>query len=606
MPALLGRRIARLKGVSRSSSTARQPTKAQKQNRVLRPLSTQQSTPPAAIQALLLTALGHYEAGQTAEAERMCLQVLSMDVRHADALYVLGMIAYKTGRFPVATSMIRRAIAARPLQPYYHSNLGNALCAQGKFDEALPCFERALEIDPNHAEARFNLGNLLREQKKYDQAVACYQGALAVKPGYIDAMCNLGIVYGLQNKLELAAATYEHALTLTPDRTDLICNLADVFHTQGKASQAVLLFERALALKPDQYKACNCLCNACFDLGNLTQSIAWNRRSLAIKPDYDEALMNKSLLELLEGDYAAGWRDYEVHWKVYKPRLFAQRLWSGQPLDGARILLHAEQGLGDSLQFLRYVPMVVAAGGTVLLDVPATLRRLAPLTPGITLVNSDNPLPSFDFQSPLLSLPLAFGTTLETIPARVPYLFVPDEALQKAATLPWPASGLRVGLAWSGNPSHPKNYLRSIPLPMLEPLLRIKGVHFYSLQMGPAVDELKAAQAPLTDLAPLTGDMADTAAQMAHMDLIISIDTSIAHLAGALAKPLWVPLVRLPDWRWLLDREDSPWYPTARLFRQKNSGLWPPVVERLRAALEELAVKNYARTNQRIFERKQP
>jgi tetratricopeptide (TPR) repeat protein len=573
--------------MSRSSFRACQPDETQRLS-----FEQQQDFPPTAIQAWLLTALGHYEAGQTAEAERMCLQILSIDVRHADALYLLGMIAYKTGRIPVAVSMIRRAIAVNPRRPYYHSNLGNALCAQDKLDEALLCFEHALEIDPNYAEARFNHGNVLREQKKYDQAVVCYQRALAVKPGYVDAMCNLGIVYGLQNKLDQAASIFKNALTVAPDRTDLICNLADVFHTQGKPSQAVPLFERALALKPDQYKACNCLCNACFDLGDLARSIAWNQRTLAIKPDYGEALMNKSLLELLQGDYASGWRNYEVRWKVYKSRLFAQPLWSGQPLGGARILLHAEQGLGDSLQFLRYVPKVIDTGGAVVLDVPVNLHRIAALIPGITtLASAGTPLPAFDFHSPLLSLPLAFGTTLETIPAQVPYLAVPAEALKKAAALSWPAHGLRVGLAWSGNPSHPKNRLRSIPLELLAPIFKLQGVHFYSLQMGPAAGELKKVQAAITDLAPHACDMADTAAQIAQMDLIISIDTSIAHLAGALGKPLWVLLTRLPDWRWLLDREDSPWYPTARLFRQKNSGDWQPVIERLRTALEELAVQ---------------
>jgi hypothetical protein len=201
------------------------------------------------------------------------------------------------------------------------------------------------------------------------------------------------------------------------------------------------------------------------------------------------------------------------------------------------------------------------------------------LIPGVaTLVSAGAQLPPFDFHSPLLSLPLAFGTTLESIPARVPYLGPPAEALQTAAALSWPAHGLRVGLAWSGNPNHPKNRLRSIPLALLEPLFRVEGVHFFSLQMGPAAAELKTVQAAITDLAPLTGDMADTAAQMAH-------------LAGALGKTVWVLLTRLPDWRWLLDCEDSPWYPTGRLFRQSNSGDWTPVSEKLRTALEELAVQ---------------
>ncbi len=302
--------------------------------------------------------------------------------------------------------------------------------------------------------------------------------------------------------------------------------------------------------------------------------------------------MNKSLLELLKGDYASGWHNYEVRWKVYAPRVFSQPLWHGQQLNSARILLHAEQGLGDSLQFLRFVPRVTEADGTVVLDVPINLHRIAALIPGIaTLVSAGAPLPPFDFHSPLLSLPLAFGATLETIPAQVPYLTVPDDALRKAAAFSWPATGLCVGLAWSGNPNHPKNRSRSIPLALLEPLFRMEGVHFYSMQMGQAAEELKTVQAAITDLAPLTGDMADTAAHMAHMDLVITIDTSIAHLTGALGKPLWVLLTRLPDWRWLLDREDSPWYPTARLFRQSKSGDWTPVIEKLHKALDEHAAQ---------------
>ncbi len=544
------------------------------------------------MQALLATALRHYQAGRMDLAEPLCVRILAIDVRHADALYLLGMIAYKTGRFEVAAGMIRRAIAVNGRQPSYYSNLGNALGAQGKLEEAAACFERALEIDPGHAEACFNLGNTLLEQKKLDQAVACYQRALAARPGYTDAWCNLGAAYRQQDKLGQAVASFERALALAPDRADLCCNLAEAFQAQGKLHQAVVLYKRSLALNPRHYKAGNCLCNLCFDLGDLAGSMAWNQRTLAIKPDYADALMNQSLLQLLQGDYGCGLRNYEVRWKVYTPRLFAQPLWRGEPLHGTRILLHAEQGLGDALQFLRYLPMVLEAGGTVLLDLPASLRRMAALLPGITaLVNSSGPLPPIDCHCPLMSLPLAFGTTLASIPAQVPYLAVPEAALKTAAALSWPATGLRVGLAWSGNPNHPKNRSRSIPLALLEPLFRLEGVHFFSLQMGPAAAELASIQAGITSLAHVTGDMADTAAQIAHMDLVISIDTSIAHLAGALGKPVWVLLCRLPDWRWLLDREDSPWYPTARLFRQTKPGDWPSVVEKVRAALLELCAQ---------------
>jgi hypothetical protein len=230
-----------------------------------------------------------------------------------------------------------------------------------------------------------------------------------------------------------------------------------------------------------------------------------------------------------------------------------------------------------------------------MLDLPVNLRRIAAQLPGlVALTSTGDPLPPFDCRCPLMSLPLAFGTTVETIPAKTPYLAAPPQALAAAAALAWPASGLRVGIAWTGNASHPKNRARSVPLELLEPLFGLEGIHFFSLQMGPAAAELAARKTSVIDLAPVTGDMADTAAQMANLDLVISIDTSMAHLAGALAKPVWVLLGQTPDWRWLLDRDDCPWYPTARLFRQSKQGDWAPVIERVRAALVEQAAQKLA------------
>jgi len=279
----------------------------------------------------------------------------------------------------------------------------------------------------------------------------------------------------------------------------------------------------------------------------------------------------------------------------------AEPQWHGEPLNGARILLHAEQGLGDSLQFLRYVPMVQAAGGRVILDIPPRLRRLTEQLPGIEeLVMSGDPLPECEWQCPLMSLPLAFGTTVESIPAQAPYLSIPESALWTAGSLAWPDRGLRVGIAWAGSPSHPNNRFRSLALAALEPLFQVRGADFFSLQMGPATAELGSVRGELTDLAPLTADMADTAAQMAHMDLIISVDTSVAHLAGALAKPTWVLLPYAPDWRWMLGREDSPWYPTVRLFRQPRMYDWNAVVERVCTELDKLTSPRKIRTLQNV------
>jgi tetratricopeptide (TPR) repeat protein len=564
------------------------------------PLAKAPSRPPSfapaeKIPVLMAMVLREYDAGHMAEVERLCLQILALDVRHADALYVLGMAGFKTDRFELAERMIRRAIAVNNRQAYYHLYLGNTLRALGKTDEVLACYERAVELEPDLVDACFNLGNAYMDRKRYDEAIAAYQRALEIQPSFPDALCNLGAIYRQQLKLDLAIDCFRRALAIIPDNADLCCNLGDALHVRGNVEEAVQWYKRSLELNPQHLKASNCLCNACFDLGNLEESVAWCESTLAQKPDYGDALMNQCLLQLLHGDYAHGWRNYEVRWKVYTPRLFNEPLWLGGPLNGATIVLYGEQGLGDSLQFLRYVPMVQAAGGRVILDIPPNLRRLAAQIPGLAaLVSTGEPLPRFDCRCPLLSLPLAFATTLETIPARVPYLAAPPEALQAAAALPWPAEGLRVGLAWTGKASHPKNRARSVSLELLEPLFNLEGVHFYSLMIGEAVAELAARKAPVTNLAPFTRDMADTAAQMAQMDLILSIDTSIAHLAGALGRPLWVLLCHPPDWRWLLDREDCPWYPTARLFRQTRTGDWSQVIEKLRCELVELAAHKQA------------
>jgi tetratricopeptide (TPR) repeat protein len=541
------------------------------------------------ISMLLTLALREYEADRPAEVERLCLRILALDVRHADGLYLLGMAAYKTQRYELSERMIRRAIAVNGQQPFYYSNLGNALKVLNRLDEAQACFERAIKIKRDHFEAWYNLGNTFLVQKKYDQAAEAFKKAIAIKPDYPDALCNLGNVYRKQDKLVEAIDCFRRALVLAPTHADLHCNLGDSLHVQGKVDEAIVSYKRTLDFNPNHHKACNCLCNAYFDRGELTESMAWCERALAIDPDYADAKMNLCLLQLLLGDYVNGWRNYEVRWKVYTARTAPKPLWLGAPLNGARILLHAEQGLGDSLQFMRYVPLVQAAGGQVILDVPAKLRRIAAQLPGlVALVNTGDPVPCFDFHCPLMSLPLALGTTLENIPAHVPYLFAPMDALEAAHKLSWPAAKLKIGIAWTGNSSHPKNRYRSVPLELLETVFDIDGAQFYSLQMGPAEKELAARKLPVTDLAPVTGDMADTAAQMAYLDLVITIDTSMAHLAGALGKSVWVLLSYAPDWRWLMDREDSPWYPTARLFRQPTQGDWNSVIARVRKELVEL------------------
>ncbi len=305
---------------------------------------------------------------------------------------------------------------------------------------------------------------------------------------------------------------------------------------------------------------------------------------------------------MLHGDFAAGWHNYEYRWQTKMlrnaRRNFSQPQWLGQPITGARILLHAEQGLGDTLQFLRYVPMVVARGAKVILEVPSELRRLIEnarlITSGgsVQIVTRGSRLPDFEWQSPLMSLPLVFQTDLASIPASIPYLRADSQLTREFAQhFASPANtGLRVGLVWSGSPRHTRDPQRSIPLAQLCTLTEIPGTTFYSLQKGPAAKELldMPIDMNLVDLSGYLNDFADTAAAVANLDLLVTVDTAVAHLAGALGKPVWLLLTRNPDWRWLLEREDSPWYPTARLFRQSVAGDWASVIERVHYELQRL------------------
>jgi hypothetical protein len=320
-----------------------------------------------------------------------------------------------------------------------------------------------------------------------------------------------------------------------------------------------------------------------------------------LDPESADARSFLGLIHLQQGNFRQGWSEYEDRWRTPYGfrfrRTFRQPLWKGEPLEGSRILLYAEQGIGDTLHFVRYVPLVAARGAKVVLQVQPRVRRLLAPTPGAAeVIDSDQALPEFDWQCPLLSLPLALGTELNTIPASVPYVR-PEAAHVDAWRKRLEGDSLRVGLVWAGSPLHPHEKWRSIPLEQLAPLTRVEGTTCYSLQMGAPAGQIKQVgpRAAIIDLAHEQQDFADTAAIIANLDMVISIDTSVAHLAGAMAQPVWVLLRKCPDWRWLLGREDSPWYPTARLFHQSTLGNWPEVVARVEGELRRLAAQTAAR-----------
>jgi hypothetical protein len=331
----------------------------------------------------------------------------------------------------------------------------------------------------------------------------------------------------------------------------------------------------------------------------VAEARATYQHALQLKPALAKAALNLGMIELVMGEFAAGWKNYEYRWNgaPFQPRDLQRPRWHGEPLRGARILLHAEQGLGDTLQFIRYVPLVQAAGGVVILEVQDRLMSLAAEIPGVVeVVSWGAALPPFDCHCPLLSLPLVFETTLETVPAEVPYLYLPEASHAKMKLFPWPEDGLRVGLLWAGNPTflHDSYRFRSATLELFRPLVEMEGPHWFSLQIGEPAQELSKAPwaTGIVDLAPMVDDMGDTAAQIAKMDLVITVDTAIAHLAGALGVPVWVLLPYTPDWRWLQDRPDTPWYPSMRLFRQSQPGDWTSVMEAMTAELKKLSSEN--------------
>jgi len=467
----------------------------------------------------------------------------------------------------------------------------------GRLPEAERLYREILAVDGGHPDGLHLLGVLAHQTGHHAAAVAMIQRAIAGQGREAMYYSHLGLALQALGRLEEAIAAYGQALALNPKFAEAHNNLGNAWKAQGELEEAVCAYDRALALHPEYVEAHSNLGLSLQMLGRFAEAGAHYELAVALDPNYAHARWNQALLQLLFGDFEAGLRNYEWRWQSgNKPRNLKQPQWRGKALNGARILLDVEQGIGDTLQFLRYLPMVQAAGGAVVVGVPAGLRRLAAQLPGLAyLGGSGEPMPEFAWQCPLMSLPLAFGTTLESIPARVPYLSVPAEALRKAEALGWPARGLRVGLVWAGNATHLGDRFRSIPLSLFEPLLALEGVHFFSLQLGPESGQVAKTRGAIVDLAPAIDDLADTGALMEQLDLVIAVDTAVVHLAGALGRPVWVMLPFAPDWRWLLGREDSPWYPSARLFRQPRFGDWEAVVERVRAALIEARDSGNAR-----------
>ncbi|HET6879036.1 MAG TPA: tetratricopeptide repeat protein [Pirellulales bacterium] len=533
------------------------------------------------------------------DAEASFRRALEHDPRNARLLNNLGNALADQGRREEAVEVLRRAIEVDPQCVDAFNNMGNALRELGRHEEAVASLERAIAVRPEFAEAHNNLGIVWGAKGDYQRAVACYEEALRIWPEYPAAHNNLGIALVQQKRFLEAIASYRRALELNVNYAEAYNNLGIALSQEGEYQEAIDCFRKALELRPNYAEAYSNLGITLTELGELDEALASYNEAIRIKEDYPDAYMNRALAFLVRGDFERGWREYELRWqcKDFRPRNFKPPLWNGERLDGRRILLHAEQGFGDTFQFVRYARLVKEErGGCVIVWCPRPLVPLVSQCPYVDQVTVEGEkLPEFDCHLPMLSLPQLFGTTLECVPAEVPYLFAKPELVARWHDEFSYISAFKVGINWQGNPRYRGDRHRSIPLKEYEPLAKTPGVRLISLQKGFGSEQIAqvAAAFSVTELGAHrdeeTGAFMDTAAILMNLDLVVSSDTSLVHLAGGLGVPVWVALPWAADWRWLLKRTDSPWYPTMRLFRQHEPGDWQGVFQRIRDELSELA-----------------
>jgi tetratricopeptide (TPR) repeat protein len=562
-------------------------------------------------------AISAYQRGEWAEVERLCRLMLNVNANYFDALYLLGITAGQTGRQEEATELLSRALSVNPrnadayynrgvalgelkrpaealesyeraiaLRPDYadaYYNRGVALGELDRLAEALESYQRAISLKPDYAEAYNNRGIALNDLGRYPEALASCERAISLKPDYAIAYNNRGVTLGNLERHAEALASYERAISLKPDYAEAHNNRGNVLHDLERYAEALASCERAIELAPDYAEAYYHRGNALRDLHRHVEAVDSYERALALKPDYASAHWNLADCRLLLGDFARGWEEYEWRWKLEQRarRDFPQPLWLGTPkVEGRTILLHSEFGLGDTLLFCRYAREVAALGAKVVLEVqPPLLSLLADLEGVTEILPKGASLPAFDYHCPLMSLPLAFKTDLHNIPAAVPYI-----RSNPARVAAWQAklgekNKPRVGLVWSGSTAL-RNDKRSMMLAEMLPLVR-DCAEWVSLQKEvPEADiALLASRSDVRHVGGELRDFADTAALIELMDLVVTVDTSVANLAGAMGKAVWILLPFNPhDWRWMLEREDSFWYPTARLFRQSATGDWASVI----------------------------
>jgi tetratricopeptide (TPR) repeat protein len=527
------------------------------------------------------------------EAAAAYRRALAMQPGSAETWNDLGIALSAKGDFAVAVDAFQRALERQPAYAEASNNLGNALQAEKRFDEAIAAYRRALGIKSDFAAAQKNLGHVLLKAGRSDEAIAAFGRVLQIQPGWAEADVNIGLAHRNKGDLQNAVAAFQRALQIHSENIELHALLGTTMMAQGHVRGAIEVFQRALEINPQHAETHLNLGNALVAEGRFEEAATEYRKSSELRPEHGAPKVSLAILHLLRGEFEVGWQLYEARLELHRSawQTFPQPMWDGRKLKGERVLIVPEQGLGDAIQFVRYAPKIVQLGGEVIVQCDPCLAELFQTANGVArFVATNEPLPTFDFYLPMLSQPFVFQTTAKTIPSEVPYLFVRPEHRPISLRRPAGASSLKIGVTWSGNAENIRNSGRRIPFDSLRPIFGVEGVTFYSLQLGPEGRVLQENPEgwPLYDHIGEIHNFADTATVIMELDLIISVDTAVAHLAGALGKPVWTLLPFVPDWRWGLEGETTSWYPTMRLFRQPRLGDWDSVIHRVKEELELL------------------
>jgi len=579
----------------------------------------------------------HHQAGRLEQAEVLYKIVTQSHPDHSAALHCLGMIAYQRGQYNLAAEFVAKAIAANRQIAQFHNTLGVVLAAVGKTEKAIDAYRRAISLKPDYAEAYanmagtlqsqgqyaaavenckkaiqlqpalaeayYNLANILRQQGRHDEAIENYQQMIRLRPDFAMAYGNLAVTLKEQGRDAEAIEGYKQAIRFMPADATLRHDLGAVLKDCGRYDEATENYKQAIRLDPDYAEAYNSLGVAMKERGRCAEAIENYEQAIRLKPDYADAHWNRSLALLLSGRISEGWKEYQQRYddlnttaSLYYSK---ETLWDGSSFAGKTLFVRYQQGLGDNIQFIRYLPMVKERGGTVIYETkkPLTdlLRRLSRIDELVEVSSDGRPAADFDLHVSLLDLPRVFGTTIETIPSNVPYLYA-DPAKAQVWQNRIVRKDLAVGIVWAGAAAHRNDRNRSCTLVDFAPLAEIDGIRLYGLQKGNGSEQADMSSAEIIAANPGEEfeDFTDTAAAIENMDLVVSVDTAVLHLAGAMGKPVWALLPYAPDWRWMLKRQDSPWYPTMKLFRQKSPGCWPDVFDEVKKELQVLADKQKA------------